>query len=192
MKILKKLIALALVLASVMSISAVALADTTMYVNVTPNVNFRQSPGGALIDRIPYGAAVTQHSTSTVNGVKWSYVTYNGTKGYVQSQYLSSTRPGGSTGHPTSEIDAFGKYTLQKGQTSYYVMNLQMALNQCKLTGISTLKVDGVFGSGTLEAVKKFQEKHNLTVDGLVGSATKAKLWELQGEYLSDNGVMSM
>ena len=36
--------------------------------------------------------------------------------------------------------------------------------------------VDGVFGSGTLAAVKSFQRKNGLTVDGIVGPATAAAM----------------
>lgn len=39
-----------------------------------------------------------------------------------------------------------------------------------------SLTVDGVFGSGTLAAVKSFQSKYHLTVDGIVGSATRNAL----------------
>lgn len=38
------------------------------------------------------------------------------------------------------------------------------------------IKVDGVFGYLTLKAVKDFQEKNKLTVDGIVGAKTIAKL----------------
>lgn len=37
---------------------------------------------------------------------------------------------------------------------------------------------DGIFGGGTERAVKQFQSAHGLTVDGLVGRNTKAKMME--------------
>ncbi|WP_207643263.1 peptidoglycan-binding domain-containing protein [Cellulosilyticum ruminicola] len=40
------------------------------------------------------------------------------------------------------------------------------------LTGNYNTAVDGVFGTNTLKAVKKFQKDHRLTVDGKVGPAT--------------------
>ena len=40
----------------------------------------------------------------------------------------------------------------------------------------ASLKVDGVFGKKTLEAVKKYQKEHTLVVDGIVGKKTKATL----------------
>ncbi|MFT5874719.1 MAG: peptidoglycan hydrolase-like protein with peptidoglycan-binding domain [Clostridium sp.] len=38
------------------------------------------------------------------------------------------------------------------------------------------LNADGIFGNSTLVAVKDFQSKHDLTVDGLAGTATLARL----------------
>lgn len=188
MKHMKRILAVALVLMSVVAIAIPALAaDVTRYVNVTPNLNFRQSPGGALIDRIPYGAAVTQHSTSVVSGVTWSYITYNGTNGYVQTQYLSATAPTGN--HPQSSSQAFGSYTLRQGQTSYYVKNLQLALRH---GGYLSDSADGIFGTNTYNAVVAFQNAKGLGSDGLVGSATKAKLWSLYGSWLMSNGVLSL
>lgn len=187
-----RLMALVLVIVSLFSISAVALADTTKYVNVTPNVNFRKTPGGALIDRIPYGASVTEHSTLTYNNELWSYVTYNTQTGYVMSKFLSSTAPGGDSSnlHPTTAAQAFGTYTLQSGQTSYYIKNVQMALNHL---GYNAGVLDGKFGTNTLNAVIAFQTQNTLQkIDGKVGPETRAKLWELAHEYLQRNGVLSL
>jgi peptidoglycan hydrolase-like protein with peptidoglycan-binding domain len=38
------------------------------------------------------------------------------------------------------------------------------------------IKIDGVYGEKTAEAVEKFQKKHKLTVDGIVGKKTITKL----------------
>ncbi len=52
------------------------------------------------------------------------------------------------------------------------VRQLQEALVKATIT----VKVDGVFGPGTEEAVKKFQKLKDLTVDGIVGPATRSAL----------------
>lgn len=185
---MKKFITLVLAILTLTAICVPAMAAVTKYVTATPNVNFRETPGGDLIDRIPYGASVSEHSTSTVNGVKWSYVTYNGDDGYVQTQYLSTTRPTSSS-HPTTQSQAFGSYTLKKGQTSYYVKNLQIALNHL---GFNAGSEDGIFGSGTLTAVNNYQKAKGLTADGLVGSGTKSALWSDASSYLKMYGVMAL
>ncbi len=56
---------------------------------------------------------------------------------------------------------------------------LQAALN--RLLGLD-LEVDGLYGEGTREAVRRFQERHGLQVDGVAGPITKAKIRELVGE----------
>lgn len=43
----------------------------------------------------------------------------------------------------------------------------------------SRIKPDGVFGIGTLSAVKSFQKRHGLAADGVVGPKTRAELLKL-------------
>lgn len=62
---------------------------------------------------------------------------------------------------------------MRKGASSGDVKSLQRTLN--KELGL-TLKDDGKFGSKTLEAVKQFQEKHNLNPDGIVGPETRGAM----------------
>lgn len=45
-----------------------------------------------------------------------------------------------------------------------------------KSYSVGSSGIDGIFGSGTLTAVKKFQKDMSLTADGIVGPLTKAKL----------------
>jgi peptidoglycan hydrolase-like protein with peptidoglycan-binding domain len=61
---------------------------------------------------------------------------------------------------------------LAEGSHGEQVEQLQTTLN---MSG-ATLKVDGVFGEHTAEAVKKFQTDHGLHVDGIVGPLTRAAL----------------
>ncbi len=58
------------------------------------------------------------------------------------------------------------------------VLALQTALAQL---GLYTGELDGIFGRGTLKAVKDFQKAQSLTVDGLAGTQTQARLTELTG-----------
>ena len=253
-KKIPRIVSMLLVLAMFFSMAAVAFADTTMYVNVTPNVNFRKTPGGALICRIPYGAAVSRISTTTQNGESWSKCTYNNQTGYIMSKFLSSSNPNGSGGSsalgwvtmavehgdtnatmlysaPSSNsstlanlnnvstvkvsfdtndfkwarcqyngMTGYIKYIdlnptetqfltasyggtsviLQRGNKGQAVKNLQMQLAQL---GYSTNGIDGIFGSGTEDAVISFQNKYKLDADGKAGPKTLKKMFEVLDYY---------
>lgn len=63
---------------------------------------------------------------------------------------------------------------IKKGDSGSAVLMIQQALNAKGAN--PPVGADGVFGSGTLNAVKAFQQKNNLTVDGIVGPASFAAL----------------
>ena len=63
--------------------------------------------------------------------------------------------------------------TSKKGSSGQKVTEIQTKL---KNWGYYSGSVDGVFGSGTEEAVKKFQQSNGLTADGKVGPATLSAL----------------
>jgi peptidoglycan hydrolase-like protein with peptidoglycan-binding domain len=63
--------------------------------------------------------------------------------------------------------------TLQNGSQGEWVTYLQQLLSQA---GYDPGGVDGVFGDGTLQAVRNFQNDQGLAADGIVGAATWAAL----------------
>ena len=73
----------------------------------------------------------------------------------------------------TDENDINVRPNLRRGSTGEDVKYLQNRLNAI---GFGSLVVDGIFGAATEEAVKKFQGNYGLTVDGIVGPQTWAKL----------------
>ena len=64
-----------------------------------------------------------------------------------------------------SEVEALSKY----GSRGNEVTQIQTKL---KRWGYYTGSIDGIYGSKTVEAVKYFQRKNGLTVDGIAGPAT--------------------
>lgn len=62
---------------------------------------------------------------------------------------------------------------IKYGMKGDDVKNLQTTLNNLGYN----LDVDGSFGSQTLSAVKQYQQKNGLDVDGMVGPQTQAKLF---------------
>lgn len=63
--------------------------------------------------------------------------------------------------------------SLRYGSRGDDVVKVQKRLKQW---GYYSGSVDGVFGSGTLAAVKSFQRKNGLTADGIVGPKTAAAM----------------
>lgn len=85
--------------------------------------------------------------------------------GYNLTQYDSPTSSGVVCPYP--EITT----TLKRGMRGDKVKCLQWMLNNHNHNG-AQIKVDGLFGPTTEKAVRAFQEKHKLAVDGIVGPKT--------------------
>ncbi|WP_409978347.1 spore cortex-lytic enzyme [Anoxybacteroides tepidamans] len=82
----------------------------------------------------------------------------------------------------TKEVHAFSSQVIQRGAVGDDVIELQARL---QYIGFYNGKIDGVFGWGTYWAVRNFQYKFGLPVDGLVGESTKAKLVKVSKYYES-------
>ena len=76
--------------------------------------------------------------------------------------------------------------TYKKGSSGEVVSQIQTKL---KNWGYYSGSVDGVYGSKTVEAVKSFQKKNGLTVDGICGTNTLAALGLGSGASTSSNDV---
>ena len=68
--------------------------------------------------------------------------------------------------------------TLRRGSRGAAVTQLQTAL---KALGFYTMKVDGIFGRGTDAAVRTYQRRNGLAVDGIAGPKTLGKLYGSAG-----------
>ena len=72
--------------------------------------------------------------------------------------------------------------TLRKGYQGEDVKSVQSRLKEL---GYYTGSIDGKYGSGTMAAVKSFQQKNGLTADGLAGSATYRVLFSSNAKPLN-------
>lgn len=61
---------------------------------------------------------------------------------------------------------------LQKGSSGDAVKQLQTALKKYDSYMFGDIVADGIFGTGTENAVKTFQQMKGLTVDGIAGTQT--------------------
>jgi N-acetylmuramoyl-L-alanine amidase len=73
----------------------------------------------------------------------------------------------------SKDIQAFTNQVLRQGSYGEDVIELQTRLTY---NGFFKSKIDGVFGWNTYWAVRNFQDKFGLPVDGMVGAQTKAML----------------
>lgn len=81
-------------------------------------------------------------------------------------------------------------FALSKiGSQGTEVRNIQTRL---KAWGYYSYAVDGIYGWRTAEAVKKFQRKHGLVVDGIAGPRTLEKIGLPTGETSSYNNDLNL
>ncbi len=73
--------------------------------------------------------------------------------------------------------------TLRYPQRGSNVSSLQTALSRL---GYYDDSVDGIYGKGTRSAVRAFQKAYGLSVDGVAGPATLAKIADLTGIQIGD------
>jgi peptidoglycan hydrolase-like protein with peptidoglycan-binding domain len=80
------------------------------------------------------------------------------------------------------------QYPLQQCDSGYVVLLVQQALREA---GEQDVPIDGNFDQATHDAVRAYQERAGLTVDGLVGSETWTSLVpDPPGEDLNNNGIV--
>ena len=106
--------------------------QTTKYVNTTAGLNVRTGPSTsyAKIATLSYGQSVNVLSTS--NG--WSKINYNGSTGYVSSQYLQSTKPSSSSSSETSQtvkyVNTTSGLNMRTGPATSYAKMTTIAYGQ--------------------------------------------------------------
>lgn len=110
---------------------------------------------------------------------------------YVSVKDLAELTSEGEVSSGTLSDGTWGGTVLRTGSTGSAVEQLQFWLNTLAQyeSSIPSLTVDGVYGTGTANAVRAFQRKYGLTVDGVVGRATWAEVYDQFRSIQSDNGT---
>ncbi len=120
----------------------------------------------------------------TADGVVGRQTWYKISYIYVSVKDLAELTSEGEVSAGSLSDGTWGGTTLRSGSTGAAVEQLQFWLSTLSqyVSSIPSVTVDGVFGSGTERAVRAFQSRYELTVDGVVGRVT----WDaIYAQYLS-------
>lgn len=120
-----------------------------------------------------------------VNGLTVDGLAGTQTQKLLYSQVDSGVSGGSSSSGSSSSGSSGFTRTLRKGYTGADVIAVQQKLKEL---GFYSGSVDGVYGTGSIAAVKKFQQQNGLTADGLVGSRTNTALMSASTGSSSNSG----
>ena len=120
-----------------------------------------------------------------VNGLTVDGLAGTQTQKLLYSQVDSGVSGGSSSSGSSSSGSSGFTRTLRKGYTGADVIAVQQKLKEL---GFYSGSVDGVYGTGSIAAVKKFQQQNGLTADGLVGSRTYTALMSSSTGSSSNSG----
>ena len=158
----------------------IALAKTGKVTASSLNIRKSASSDSKVVGTLREGATVTIKETSG----SWYKITSGGKTGYVYKKYIkisgSSDSSGSSKDKKAKESDSkktkssgSSDGTCGPGDTGEAVKKVQKRL---KKLGYYSGSIDGDYGNGTKTAVKNFQKRNGLTVNGKVNSKTLSKL----------------
>ena len=127
----------------------------------------------------------------TADGVVGRSTWYKISYIYVSVKDLAELTSEGETSTGTLSNGTWNGTVLSTGASGSAVEQVQFWLNTLAQydSAIPSVKVDGVFGTATANAVRAFQRKYGLTVDGIVGQTTWKELYDEFLSIQSDNGT---
>ncbi len=127
----------------------------------------------------------------TADGVVGRQTWYKISYIYVSVKDLAELTSEGETSTGTLSNGTWNATVLSTGASGSAVEQVQFWLNTLAQydSAIPSVKVDGVFGTATANAVRAFQRKYGLTVDGIVGQTTWKELYDEFLSIQSDNGT---
>ena len=116
----------------------------------------------------------------TADGVVGRQTWYKISYIYVSVKDLAELTSEGETSSGNLSDGTWGGVILRRGSTGTAVEQLQYWLNVLSdfYSDLPSLTVDGSFGAATEAAVRAFQTRFDLTVDGIVGEVTWTEIFE--------------
>ena len=127
----------------------------------------------------------------TADGVVGRQTWYKISYIYVSVKDLAELTSEGETSTGTLSNGTWNGTVLSTGASGSAVEQVQFWLNTLAQydSAIPSVTVDGVYGTATANAVRAFQRKYGLTVDGIVGQTTWKELYDEFLSIQSDNGT---
>ena len=127
----------------------------------------------------------------TADGVVGRQTWYKISYIYVSVKDLAELTSEGETSSGTLSDGSWGGTALRTGSTGSAVEQMQFWLNTLAQyeSAIPSLAVDGRYGAATASAVRAFQRRYGLTVDGVVGRETWNAIYNEFRSIQSDNGT---
>ena len=155
MKHMRKLI-LAVLLVALLLTSSIAMAASASSCRVTADRLYLRAEATSDSEAL---LSLREGTVLQITGKsgQWYKVSYGNYNGYVYSTYVELIEDG----------------TLTKGSKGDAVKQLQQRLKEL---GYYSASCDGNYGNQTVDAVKAFEKKNGLTVDGVADSATLKKI----------------
>ncbi len=127
----------------------------------------------------------------TADGVVGRQTWYKISYIYVSVKDLAELTSEGETSSGTLSDGSWGGTVLRTGSTGSAVEQVQFWLNTLAQyeSALPSLAVDGRYGAVTASAVRAFQRRYGLTVDGVVGRETWNAIYNEFRSIQSDNGT---
>ena len=127
----------------------------------------------------------------TADGVVGRQTWYKISYIYVSVKDLAELTSEGETSSGTLSDGSWGGTALRTGSTGSAVEQMQFWLNTLAQyeSALPSLAVDGRYGAATASAVRAFQRRYGLTVDGVVGRETWNAIYNEFRSLQSDNGT---
>ena len=127
----------------------------------------------------------------TADGVVGRQTWYKISYIYVSVKDLAELTSEGETSSGTLSDGSWGGTALRTGSTGSAVEQVQFWLNTLAQyeSALPSLSVDGRYGAATASAVRAFQRRYGLTVDGVVGRETWNAIYNEFRSIQSDNGT---